>query len=1198
MVAKVDAEEILAEARYRGVVIVLFATLAILIAAGVTAYSYRYRQVRIYRDLYRSERERRVAQEEFRATLYSIGDAVITTDTGGLVKQMNPVAEALTGWLEGEAKGQPLDEVFHIVNEDTGDKVENPVQRVLREGVTVGLANHTLLVAQDGVETPIADSGAPIRDENGVISGVVLVFRDQTQERAAEEALRGSEERYRTVADFTYDWEYWVDREGKLLYVSPSCERITGYSVLEFLNDPRLIESIVHPDDLDEVMNHFHLARTVDYENSYLLDFRIIDRDGRIRWVNHACQPVYGQSGLELGRRASNRDITDRKNAEDALLESEARFRRLIKLAPLPMCLVTRQGALAYFNDQFVQVFGYTHEDVPTLKEWRQKAYPDENYRQWVVDTWEAALKRAIAEKTDIAPVEYKVACKQGEMRLVEMSGIVIENSVLVTFVDVTERRRAEEALKESEERFRSTFEQAAVGICHVAPGGHFLRVNTKMSEILGYSSEELFQLSFQDVIHSEDIEPHLVSVRRVLTDEIRTYSGEERCIRKDGVVVWVHVTSSLNKYASGNQNYMIFVVEDISARKAAEQAVRESEERFRSAFSTSPDSININRLSDGVYMDINDGFTALTGFTRDEVVGRSSFDIDIWADLKDRERLVAELVKHGRVNNLQAKFRLKDGRVRTGLMSASVTTINGVPHILSITRDIDDLKRAEEDRTRLATAIDQAAEAVVITDTDGTIVYVNPAFERTTGYSRDEALGKNPRILKSGQHDEKFYKHMWETIASGQVWSGHLITRKKDGALFEEEATISPIREDGGEIVNYVAVKRDVTKEVSLQKQLLQAQKMEAIGTLAGGIAHDFNNLLQVTLGYSELLLHEKKEDNPEYADLKKIFSAARNGADLVQRLLTFSRKVEPKLIVLNLNRMITQVDKLLRRTIPKMIEVHLDLDSGVAEIQADPTQMEQILMNLAVNARDAMPDGGSLTIGTRNTTLDEEYCSFHAGAVPGDYVLLTVSDTGHGMDKETVGHIFEPFYTTKELGRGTGLGLAMVYGIVSQHGGHIACYSEEGRGTTFTVYFPAIPAEADVRVEASKEMPTFGTETILLVDDEDMVRELGERILRKSGYTMLVAPNGAKALALYTENRDRISLVILDLIMPGMGGKQCLEELLKIDPQVRVLISSGFSGDVSVKESLDIGALGFVGKPFRMNELLLKVRKLLDKH
>jgi CheY-like chemotaxis protein len=369
----------------------------------------------------------------------------------------------------------------------------------------------------------------------------------------------------------------------------------------------------------------------------------------------------------------------------------------------------------------------------------------------------------------------------------------------------------------------------------------------------------------------------------------------------------------------------------------------------------------------------------------------------------------------------------------------------------------------------------------------------------------------------------------------------------------------------------------------------------MEAIGTLAGGVAHDFNNLLQVTLGYSELLLAEKKKDDPEYADLSRMFEAAKSGAELVQRLLTFSRKVEPKTILLNLNRRILQVEKLLRRTIPKMIDIELDLSDDLADIDADPTQMEQVLMNLAVNARDAMQDKGTLTVRTRNVTLDEEYCRTHAEAKPGEYVLLTVSDTGDGMDKATIDRIFEPFYTTKESGRGTGLGLAMVYGIVEQHGGHITCESEVGHGTTFEVYFPAIESQVEPELDKTGVMPAFGTETILLVDDEEFVRDLGARILSIAGYNVLTATNGKEGLDLFEKEQTQISLVILDLIMPEMGGKECLKELYKIDPQLKVLIASGLA-DPSIKEPVEMETRGFVSKPFRMTELLRQVRKVLD--
>jgi nitrogen-specific signal transduction histidine kinase/ActR/RegA family two-component response regulator len=390
----------------------------------------------------------------------------------------------------------------------------------------------------------------------------------------------------------------------------------------------------------------------------------------------------------------------------------------------------------------------------------------------------------------------------------------------------------------------------------------------------------------------------------------------------------------------------------------------------------------------------------------------------------------------------------------------------------------------------------------------------------------------------------------------------------------------------------------RDVTHEKSLEKQLLQAQKMEAIGTLAGGIAHDFNNLLTVILGFSELLLIDKQPDDPEHSDLGKIAQSARNGADLVKRLMTFSRQAEMRPRSVDLNYVVRQAEQLLRRTIPRMVDIRLDLAHEPVTIFADPGQMEQMVVNLAVNAKDAMPKGGRLTIKTEAVSLDEEYCKKYADMAPGRCVLLTVSDTGQGMEKEVLERIFEPFFTTKRLGDGTGLGLAMVYGIVKGHGGHISGFTDPGRGTTFKIYLPLWETETETDSSRASELPTLGTETILLVDDEEFIRELGARILTRSGYTVLTARDGREALDIYHKEKDSISLVLLDLIMPRMGGRECLAGLLAIDPEVKVIIASGYSAEGIVKESAEAGTRGFVTKPFDQEKLLGTIRRVLDEN
>ena len=520
------------------------------------------------------------------------------------------------------------------------------------------------------------------------------------------------------------------------------------------------------------------------------------------------------------------------------------------------------------------------------------------------------------------------------------------------------------------------------------------------------------------------------------------------------------------------------------------------------------------------------------------------------------------------------------------------------VSYLADVAWEITERKRTEEalkeSDKQYRTLFEESIDGVYSVLKDGTLTDANPSLCELFGYTTEEMIGKDIRDFYLDQADRpRFQKEIEE---KGFVKNYEVKFRKRDGTEIDCMLTSSVHFGKDGSIAGYRCILRDLTAHKALQKQLQQAQKMEAIGTLAGGIAHDFNNLLQVTLGFSELLLAEKQEDDPEYADLQKIFHAAWNGAELVQRLLMFSRKSEPKPVPTNFNKQIVQVEKLMRRTIPKMIDIRLDLSSDLPDVNADPSQIEQVLLNLAVNACDAMPENGKLTLKTEEVTLDEEYCRLYVEATPGEHVLLSISDTGHGMDKETAEHIFEPFFTTKEMGRGTGLGLAMVYGIVKQHNGHITVYSEVGKGATFRVYLPAIPVHVEPEVEDSGIMPAFGIETVLLVDDEEFVRELGARILTKYGYTVLKVENGREGLDLFKKERSQISLVILDLIMPEMGGTECLKELLKIDPQVKVLVASGYSADASVKETIQMGAKGFVTKPFRVRELLRDVRKVLD--
>jgi len=509
---------------------------------------------------------------------------------------------------------------------------------------------------------------------------------------------------------------------------------------------------------------------------------------------------------------------------------------------------------------------------------------------------------------------------------------------------------------------------------------------------------------------------------------------------------------------------------------------------------------------------------------------------------------------------------------------------------------------RLTQTRLRLTTAIEQTAESVVITSPRGIIEYVSPAFERITGYAPAEALGQHlETLLKSGPDDTDVYRTMWKSVQAGQVWQGQLKSKRKDGAIGTQDVITSPVRGTDDKIIEFVVVMRDVTQQLQLEEQYRQAQKMEAIGLLAGGVAHDFNNLLTAINGYAEMLEFEYPSDDEEYQQLvSNIRHTGKRATSLVRQLLTFSSKqvIEPR--ILNANKIVTGLEKMLTRLIGEHIEVQVNLSPNLWPVRIDPNQLEQIIVNLAINAQDAMVDGGRLTIQTTNEYLDENVTTDHLGVTPGDYVMLAISDTGVGISRETLKHIFEPFFTTKETGKGTGLGLSTVYGIVQQSGGHIWVYSEPGQGTTFKIYLPRVSqTTTSDKLDHEAVKRTFlprGTETILLVEDEVAVRTLALRVLKRQGYTVLDAANGVEALEVVDRHQGQINLLLTDTVMPKMGGQELAQKFKEIQPQTRVLFTSGYSDKNQEIDKLVKSGVGFIQKPFSAVGLAQKVREILD--
>ncbi|MCC7000130.1 MAG: PAS domain S-box protein [Deltaproteobacteria bacterium] len=504
---------------------------------------------------------------------------------------------------------------------------------------------------------------------------------------------------------------------------------------------------------------------------------------------------------------------------------------------------------------------------------------------------------------------------------------------------------------------------------------------------------------------------------------------------------------------------------------------------------------------------------------------------------------------------------------------------------------------RDSAERERLLAAIDQVGESVMITNLDGSIAYVNPAFETVSGFTRAEVVGENPRVLKSGVQDREVYRDLWQTIMSGQTWQGRLVNKRKSGRHYTEDATISPVRDATGVITGFVGVKRDITQQLELEAQLRQAQRMESIGRLAGGVAHDFNNLLSVILSYTGFALARLPKGDALHEDLLEVQLAGERAAALTRQLLAFSRKQVLRPVVLDLGQVLVEMDKLLRRTLGEDIELRMVQAPGLGLVRADPGQLEQVLLNLAINARDAMPHGGRLTITTANIELDAAHVERHPGARLGAHVMLAVSDTGVGIDEQTQLRIFEPFFTTKELGKGTGLGLSTVHGIVQQSGGSITVTSSPGQGASFQIYLPRHGSgerPAQRRVE-NPVVPAKRSETILVVEDEAALLAVARKILEAAGYQVLPAHGADEALATSASFTGRIHLLLTDVVMPGRGGMALALALAAARPALEVLYMSGYSDDTQLPAGVVAAGTHFLAKPFTPEELLRKVDAVL---
>jgi len=934
--------------------------------------------------------------------------------------------------------------------------------------------------------------------------------------------------------------------------------------------------------------------------------------------ASHGAIFAVGFIGMVIGIRSINRRETARNEIQKALLSSEEKYRHLVEEATDIIYQIDRHGSFTFSNSGALKVFGYSEAELAgrNYLEFVEPSHRDVAERFW---------KQALEKNCSSSYFECPFLSKDGTVVWLGQNVQLIKSGDDVTGFqaiarDMTERREMEESLKQSEGRYKSLYSMIRL-MCDNVPDliwakdleKKFLFVNRATCEKLLMANDidepigktDMYFVDRERNAHPDDPDWHTFGEICVNSDEVVLVTRNNGRFNEFGNVRGKFLYLDVYKTPLWNeQGEMVGVVgsgRDVTEERMIKDSLQESEARYRELFEYASDMIYTHDL-DGNYTSVNQVVKTLLGFTEDEFLKLNFRDIADPGYLPIIEENFLKDVRDGVefTGPYEVLVRGKEGALIWFEIKSRLITRGQIPvGVHGIARNITDRKILEKALYQVQATYRSVVDAfdgiIHVSSPDHVIEFANQRLIDRTGY---DPIGKKCFKVLHGLEDVcpwcKFGKENVEATFKRERLS------PKDNRWYY--VVSSPFYHEDGRLSRIFLMhdldmqKKAEAERENLKEQLVHAQKMESIGTLAGGIAHDFNNLLQVIQGFSQMLLMKKNEQDRDYAYLQRVVQAARSGADLVQRILAFSRKARINPQPLDLNHHAQQAKTLLNRIIPKMIAIELILEDELATVNADPIQLEQIFINLALNAKDAMPDGGKMTIRTRNVTLSGEDRDEIIGLKPGDYALLTVSDTGLGMDEHTINHIFEPFFTTKEVGHGSGLGLSMVYGIVKQHEGHITCHSKPGLGTAFNIYFPVTKYEIESDLAFDNLALLGGSETILVVDDEEDLRELGQSILEMSGYTVLTAINGEEALNVYQKEMNRVSLVILDMIMPIMGGRQCIEELIKVNPKIKVLLSSGIGLEDADNQGFELGACGLVKKPFDVRQFLEAVRSALD--
>ena len=902
-------------------------------------------------------------------------------------------------------------------------------------------------------------------------------------------------------------------------------------------------------------------------------------------------------------------DYNQLTQTKNRLSQKLKEMQRYLDIASVMIMVLDEQGKISIINKRGCDILEGNENEI-LGQNWFDQFIPTDNIKD--VKTVYRQLMTGEIDLTN--NYENPIITKKGNRRIVEWHNTFIRDDegiitgVLSSGQDITEKKIAEQKIIENEIRFKTLFQKNidAIFISEFGenPNNNFTEVNDAACNLLGYSREELLKLSPRDIGNPVDIFDNPLQQKKIAL-RIKEKGHAiflSNQIAKNGDKIPVEINAHIVQF--GNVPVFYAIARDIRERKKTEKIFRESETKFRTLADYTTDW-EYWVQPDGTYNYVSPSCEIISGYTNKELTKNPNILIEIvQPEYKQmmKEHFNLEPGDEGPQSNMEYIITTKDNKLKW-IEHSCVPIFNENGIFLGrrgTNRDITKRKEYDAELLKFNVLIDQSPFSVVMTDLNANIKYVNPFFESITGYHVKEAIGQNTNILKSGNTNPILFKDLWDTISNGKIWKGEFQNKKKNGNLFYESVTITPLKNHSGEISQYMAIKEDITEKKLIQDQLHQSQKMEAIGQFAGGIAHDFNNILTAILGFVEIGLMDNKDD----MILSNIQTSSFRAANLVKKILGFSRKQVISPVILDVKILIDDLEKMLSRMIGEDIIIKITYKNNLPLLFADPGQIEQIIINLVVNARDAINSNDSsnrsriisiyLDTVKIQTTKKENMCEIPKGS----YIILSVSDTGTGMDNETKNKIFEPFFTTKEEGKGTGLGLSTIFGIIKQNKGYITVYSEIGTGTTFNIYWPVFNNINGAIAEKNESVKAIeGNETIVIVEDDEAIITMINNGLTQLGYKVIAYTDPILALEEIPKLAIPIDLVIADVIMPHMSGKEFTDKLLIILPELIILFASGYTDDHISNTGILKGDINFISKPYSLSELTHKIKGIIKK-